>query len=99
MATVPEYRVSPEEYLRLERAAETKSEYDDGVIYAMAGAGFNHNFIVAGLIRALGNRLPMGCRVAPSDMNVRILNPTRFYYPDVTVICGTPQSPDDATDI
>src|SRR5690242_9270419 len=98
MAIVPEYRVTPEEYLRLERAAETKSEYDDGVMYAMSGASFDHNFIVAGLIRSLGNRLPRGCRVAPSDVKVRILNPTRFYYPDATVVCGSPQSPDDRAD-
>jgi hypothetical protein len=79
MAIMPEYRVTPEEYLRMERAAETKSEYDDGVVYAMSGASFQPNFIVGGLIRALGNHLPAGCRVAPSDMKVRILNPTRFY--------------------
>jgi Uma2 family endonuclease len=99
MAIVPEYRVTPEEYLRLERAAETKSEYDDGVVYAMSGASGPHNFIVAGLIQALGRRLPPNCGVMPSDMKVRILHPTRFYYPDVTVICGNPVYADDETDI
>ena len=99
MASVPEYRVTPEEYLRLERAAETKSEYDDGVIYAMAGASLEHNLIVAGLIRSLGNRVPSGCRVLPSDMKVRVLNPTRFYYPDVSVVCEKPRFADDETDV
>lgn len=99
MASVPEYRVSPEEYLRLERAAETKSEYDDGVIYARAGANERHNLIVGSLIWSLRNRLPSGCRVYPSDMKVRILNPTRFYYPDVSVVCEKPRFADDETDV
>jgi Uma2 family endonuclease len=99
MALVPEYRITPEEYLRVERAAATKSEYDDGVIYSMSGASFPHNLIVAGLIRSLGNRLPAGCRVAPSDLKIRILNPTRFYYPDASVICGTPRFADDEKDV
>jgi len=99
MALVPDYRVSPEEYLRLERAAETKSEYDDGVIYAMSGATLQHNFIVGGIIGSLFNRLPSRCRVAPSDVKVRILNPTRFYYPDVTVICDAPRFADDHKDV
>ena len=87
---MPEYRVSPDEYLRMERAAETKSEYDDGVIHAMSGASLRHNFIVAGLIQSLGKRLPAHCGVIPSDIKIRILNPPRFYYADVTVVSGEP---------
>ena len=41
---LPSY-VSPEDYLRLEREAEFKHEYFDGVIEAMAGVGFAHNRI------------------------------------------------------
>src|SRR2546430_8597585 len=91
--------MTPEEYLRLERAAETKSEYDDGVIYARAGANERHSLIVGNLLWSLGNRLPSGCRALPSDMKVRILNPMRFYYPDVSVFCGTPRFADDETDV
>lgn len=88
MATLPHDRISPEQYLRLERAAETKSEYLDGVVYAMAGASVAHNLLVAGLVRSLGNRLPSRCQVFPSDLKVRISNPTSFFYPDVSVVCG-----------
>ena len=83
----------------MERAAETKSEYDNGVVYAMSGASFAHNFIVGGLVAALHSHLPSRCRVAPSDLKVRITNPTRFYYPDVTVICGAAQAADNHADI
>jgi len=100
MALLPdEYRVSAEEYLRLERAAETKSEYDDGAIYAMAGASYAHTMIVGNLNWSLRNRLPLPCRALPSDMKVRILNPTRFYYPDVTIICDAPRFADDEQDV
>ena len=99
MASIPEYRVSPEEYLRIERDAETKSEYDDGVIYAMAGASWTHNMIVGNLNWIFRNRLPMRCRTSPSDLKVRLLNPTRFYYPDVTIVCDEPRFVDDRGDV
>src|SRR5689334_338471 len=98
MSSVAHERLSPEEYLRRERAAETKSEYDDGVLYAMSGASRRHNLIVAGLVRALGNGLRLGCEVYPSDMRVRISKPTRYYYPDVTVVCGEPKFADHEFD-
>ena len=99
MSSVAEKRLTPEEYLRQERAAETKSEYDDGFVYAMSGASARHNLIVAGLIRALGNRLPDRCRVYPSDMRVRIQRPTRYYYPDVSVVCGEAIYAEDQRDV
>lgn len=99
MSSLVEYRMSPEEYLRLERAAETKSEFDDGVVFAMAGASERHYLIVAGLIRSLGNRLPSSCRVYASDLRVRVLNPTRFFYPDLSVVCSEPRFADDHRDV
>jgi len=99
MASLPEYRLTPEEYLRMERAAELKSEYDDGVIMAMAGASSPHNLIVAALIHGLMSRVRDGCLVYPSDMKVRVLNPTRFFYPDVSVVCERPQFADDQRDV
>src|SRR5947208_15955314 len=99
MTSLPVYRLTPEEYLRLERAAESKSEYDDGVTYARAGVGERHNLIVGNLIWRLRNCLPSRCRVYPSDMKVRILNPTRYYYPDVSVVCDAPQFADDERDV
>ena len=99
MASLPEYRLTPEEYLRMERAAELKSEYDDGVLLAMSGASPRHNLIVAGLIHSLMSRVRKGCLVYPSDMRVRVLNPTRFFYPDVSVVCERSQFADDERDV
>jgi Uma2 family endonuclease len=45
---------SEKEYLELERDAEYKSEYYRGEIFAMAGAGHNHNRIVENLSGEIG---------------------------------------------
>jgi Uma2 family endonuclease len=58
MAAQPRsYYITPNEYLRRERAAETKSEYYDGVIVAMAGASPEHNIIAANIIIQLNTSL------------------------------------------
>ena len=99
MSSVAQERLSPEEYLRRERAAETKSEYDDGLVYAMSGGSARHNLIGAGLIGALLQHMPSRCRVYTSDMRVRILKPTRYYYPDVSVVCGEAIYAEDQRDV
>jgi Uma2 family endonuclease len=100
MASNPDYYVTPEEYLVIERKAETKSEYVDGTIYAMAGATERHNTLVANLIMSIGIQLRgRPCKVYPSDLKVRIPNSTRFFYPDVSVVCGEAVFADDHKDV
>ena len=99
MAACPEPKLSPEEYLANERQAETKHEYLDGEVYAMAGASEAHNLIVANLIREVGNRLRGGrCRVYPSDMRLQVEETGLFTYPDVMVVCDRPRFVDGARD-
>jgi Uma2 family endonuclease len=87
----PARLMSPEEYLAFELAAETKHEYHDGRVYAMAGASPRHNRIVANLIVHLGVRLRGGgCRIYPSDLRLRVEATGLYTYPDVTVVCGAP---------
>src|ERR1051325_1552816 len=84
--------ISPQEYLERERTANTKSEYYDGVIIAMAGASPNHNtitFNLNGLLYTLLQGKP--CRGFSSDMRVRVPDCNRYYYPDLSVVCGEPQ--------
>jgi Uma2 family endonuclease len=100
MASLPDYCVSPEEYLSLERRAEFKSEYFDGVVYAMAGGSERHNLITGNLVTELNIRLrERPCRVYPSDMKVRVPNSKRFFYPDVSVICGETRFADEMKDV
>jgi len=100
MSTQPNIYLSPEDYLALERQAEYKSEYFDGVVYAMSGASFKHNIIVANLIIELGQQLRgKPCRVLPSDIKVRMPDSRKFFYPDVSVVCGEPQFHDQRNDV
>jgi Uma2 family endonuclease len=57
MSSLPSYYLSPEEYLAIERRAEYKSEYVDGVMYAMAGSSEWHNLIAGNLITELNIQL------------------------------------------
>ena len=100
MSSLPDYYLSPEEYLSLERRAEFKSEYLDGVVYAMAGGSERHNLIAANLIITLGVQLrDRPCRVYPSDLKVRVPNSKKFFYPDVAVVCGETQFADEERDV
>src|SRR5262245_30305688 len=88
----PERWISPEQYIEIERRAESKSEYYDGQIYAMSDASFVHNRLVANLVVSLGSQLKGGpCAVLPSDMRVRVPETGLYTYPDVSVICGEPE--------
>ena len=100
MSSLPSYYLSPEEYLVIERRAEYKSEYVDGMMYAMAGGSERHNLIAGNLITEL-NIQPRAapCRVYPSDLKVRVPNSKRFFYPDVSVVCGETQFADDERDV
>ena len=99
MATEARKLVSPEEYLELERAAETRHEYIDGEIVAMAGAGLNHNLIVSSLIGNLYNLLKgKNCNIFPSDMRLHIPVNGLYTYPDVMVACGQLEFTDEKKD-
>jgi Uma2 family endonuclease len=90
---------TPEEYLALERAAEYKSEYLDGEIFASSGASERHNTIALNIARQLGNRFEGGpCRVYMSDMRVRVAPTGLYTYPDVVALCGPLELSDDHQD-
>jgi Uma2 family endonuclease len=91
--------VSPDEYLRLERQAEYKSEYLNGEIFAMSGASRQHN-LITGNIGAEFNRQLKGkpCEAYTSDMRVKVSSNGFYTYPDVIVVCGEPQFEDKEVD-
>jgi len=80
--------LSPAEYLQWEEQEEEKHEYENGVIYAMAGASENHICIATNLTVILANHLRGGdCRLFPSDMRLHIPAQNIYYYPDLLVTC------------
>lgn len=91
-------KVSPAEYLELERKAEFKSEYLDGTIVPMPGATREHNLIETNIVRELSLQLKgRDCEVYGGNMKVRV--PISYRYPDATVVCGTPMFEDTETDV
>ncbi len=97
MSAIQHKRWTAEEYLAFERDSEEKHEFVDGEIYLMSGASQNHNKIVGNTIVTLGMQLRnRPCEFYPSDMRVRVAR--NYTYPDVTVVCGTPEFEDSRRD-
>ena len=81
--------ITVEEYLAAEASSEIKHEYQDGYIYAMAGASDAHVTISLNLATILKNHLRgSGCRAYMSDMRVNLATRKSYYYPDVMVTCN-----------
>ena len=99
MSTMPRPRLTPEEYLEIERKAEFKSEYYDGEMFAMSGARLAHNLIAGNVIGGLHFQIRgRSCAVYPSDMRVRVSATGLYTYPDVVVVRGKPQLADNEMD-
>src|SRR5436309_2470573 len=91
--------LTPEQYLAIERRAETRSEYHRGEMFAMAGTSREHNAIAHDLGRKIGNQLEdRRCDVFQSDMRVRISPSGLFTYPDIVVVCGDARYLDEEVD-
>src|SRR5438132_1113204 len=92
-------RLTPEEYLAIERAAEFRSEYYQGLMYAMAGGSPSHSWIIGNTAGELRSALKRGpCRVSSTDLRIRVSAKGLYTYPDVVVVCGEPRFADDQKD-
>ena len=84
---------SEEDYLASEEVSDIKREYIDGQVYAMAGAGYNHNCVSANMLRELGNHLKgTPCATFMADIKVKLGRD--YVYPDVLVDCSTMRGDD-----
>jgi len=83
------------EYLAIERRARTRSEYLDGEMFTMPGAGRRHNLIKGNTERELSLQLKRHpCEVYSSDQRVHIPATGLYTYPDIVVVCGEPRFED-----
>ncbi|HEY4002021.1 MAG TPA: Uma2 family endonuclease [Candidatus Xenobia bacterium] len=87
--TLPQRKLTAEEYLEIERKAEHKSEFYDGQMFAMSGASEPHESIKTNVVTALAIQFKARpCRVYSSDLRVKV-SPTGLYtYPDIVAVCG-----------
>lgn len=91
--------VSPEEYLRREREAEERHEYDNGRIYAMSGGSLSQSRIRINLARETSAGLKgKSCESLSPKMKVCINAAGKFYYPDLSIVCGEPRFHDRERD-
>ncbi|MEZ0276044.1 MAG: Uma2 family endonuclease [Roseimicrobium sp.] len=81
--------VTPQEYYARERAADFKSEYYLGEVFAMAGTTARHARIGSNLLTELNLRLRGGsCASYTSDLRVKVQATGLRTYPDASVFCG-----------
>ena len=99
MSTNPKTFLTPEQYLEIERAAEFKSEYFNGEMFAMAGAKEAHNLLAMNVGFALHPQLrSRPCRIYANDIRVRVSATGLYTYPDVIAVCGDRRFLDDQRD-
>ena len=92
-------RFTSDEYLRLERASDTRHEFFDGLIYAMAGGTRTHDRVVMNASFLLQRQLRGGnCDVLSGNFRIAISAQGPQFYPDLSVICGQAHYLDSTTD-
>jgi Uma2 family endonuclease len=87
------HRACYADYLATEQTSESRHEFIDGVIVAMAGGSDEHNRITGRLARLLGSREAGNCGYYPSDQRFWIASRGRSRYSDGSIICGPPEHP------
>lgn len=79
--------MTPAEYLVLERSSlDIKHEFFNGQVFAMVGAGRNHNRINVNLTAKLYNKFEANkftCDLFSNDMRVKIKD--SYAYPDIVI--------------
>jgi Uma2 family endonuclease len=99
MSALQKPTLSSADYLAIERAAATKSEFFDGEMFAMAGTTKNHARIVMNLSRELSARLKgRTCEPFATDLRVKVEANGLYTYPDLVVVCGEQRFEDDRLD-
>ena len=98
MASLPNPPLTENEYLRLERQAEAKSEFHNGQLFAIAGGSLNHSLLANSIGALLRDQVPPGCRVFNADLRIKIPASNTYTYADCSVICGEPEFSGDQQD-
>ncbi len=83
--------LSISEYIKIEQQTDTKYEYHNGSIYAMAGGTLNHGLIcgnIFGEIRTALKHKKSDCKVMNSEIKLHVKEKNSFLYPDTMIVCG-----------
>jgi len=85
----PQPYVRFEDFVASERDSETKHEWLDGIVYAMAGGSVEHGRLATNMTAALRTKLAGRCRVYSSDVMLYVRETNLATYPDGSVVCGS----------
>ncbi len=83
--------ITVEEYIKQEIESNTKYEYHDGKIYALAGGTLNHGLLCGNVYSEIRNKLSKegsDCIPFTSEVKIYIKKTNSYVYPDAMVICG-----------
>lgn len=99
MSSLAQPVYTAEQYLAMERKAEHKSEFINGLIYAMSGASREHNLIAGNVFSSIHAQLKgRPCEVYMNDMRVKVSATGMYTYPDVVALCDEPRFEDAHVD-
>jgi len=99
MAANPVTKLTEQQYLEIERAAEFKHEFLDGEMVAISGASLRHAIIGGNILGELRSILRGGdCKAINSDLRVRV-SASLYSYPDISVVRGKPALADEHQDV
>ncbi len=83
--------LSIQEYLDLEIDSNTKYEYHNGEVYALAGGTLNHGMLCGNIYAEIRNKLRekgAKCKPFTSEVKLNVEKKNSFVYPDAMVVCG-----------
>jgi Uma2 family endonuclease len=89
------------EYIAHDAASNTKHEYLDGQIYAMAGGTPEHAALISSVHGHLWTQIgATRCRPHMADLRIRVRETGLATYPDIPTVCGrTERDPEDANNV
>jgi Uma2 family endonuclease len=93
-------KLTPQEYLAIERAAEFKSEFFDGEMFAMAVISKDHSRVTVNLTGGFHAAIRgKDCDLFSSDLRVKVSANGLYTYPDLTIVCGPVDVEDEQADV
>lgn len=98
----PQDLITFEQYLVLEDEAEYKSEFEQGKVIEMSGGTYRHSRIATNISYAIQDALrnkKSTCQVTDSNLKVYVEALNSSVYPDLMVLCESPQFWKERTDI
>ena len=97
MASIAHPKLTEEQYLEFERAAEFRNEFLDGEIIDMSGASLEHATLQGNLYFEVRSGVRLDCQAFTAGLRVKVARKMHA-YPDVLVVCGNPLLADEHQD-